>query len=74
MGKFKNAMSKPISTGGHYMGMATAAAGMLATGSAAMGLVGYGTGYALHAIGQMAKESPNAGGRHRALNDKQFGK
>lgn len=73
MGKFTD---KPISVGGHYAGMATAAAGMLATGSAAMGLVGYGLGYGLTALGKAYKSAPSESGRqaHNALNENQFGK
>jgi hypothetical protein len=65
-------MKKPIDTAGHYAGMATAAAGMIATGSAGMGLVGYGLGYGLTKIGKAMKSAPS--GRHSALNDQQFGK
>jgi hypothetical protein len=72
MGKMRDALNKPISTAGHYTGMATAAAGMLATGNAGMGLVGYGLGYGLTAIGKAYKESPHAGGRHSATSDAQF--
>jgi hypothetical protein len=73
MGKRRDAINKPINAAAHYTGMAAAAAGALSTGNAAMGLVMYGTGYGLTRLAQMSKESPNAGGRHSALNDKQFG-
>ena len=72
MGKFKDAMNKPISTAGHYTGMATALGAGIATGNAAMALVGYGVGYGLTALGKEYKESPHAGGRHSVTSDTQF--
>ena len=68
----KDSLKKPIDTAGHYVGMTTAAAGMMATGSAGIGLVGYGLGYGLTKIGKAMKSAPS--GRHSALNDSQFGK
>lgn len=67
-----NVDKKPDNSGAHKAGLAVGATLALATGNAAMGAVGYGVGYGGKKLIDMYKQSPNAGGKHEALNPNQF--